>query len=129
MAKVGNSKGNTWLLFIGVVLILIGLYASIRTLVNLTVYDKYPTEGVLSFNSNSYQQKESDCTYEQIYYTQDNKPRPGTEEEIARDKKQQTTCLNNVAQARQNAKTNDITQSVIFLALGAGVLFLRKFLS
>jgi hypothetical protein len=125
-----KSKLPDWITFIGIVLLLLGVYASIRTVINMTLFEKYPTEGVISLNFSGqapYSQKESDCTYPQLYYMPDGRTtRPPSADEISVQKEQQQNCLASVAQARQNAKNNDIAQSLMFLFLGTGILVSRK---
>ncbi|QQG44156.1 MAG: hypothetical protein HYW86_04845 [Candidatus Roizmanbacteria bacterium] len=126
----GKSKMNAWITFIGVVLLLIGIYASVKTVVNLTLFEKYPQTGVLSINffgAPTYYQREQDCLYPQTYYTPDGqKTRQPNEEEKTREKNQQKICVEGVKEQRQTAKINDISQSLLFLFLGAGVLAARK---
>ncbi len=110
-------------------MLLVGLYATIRTVVNLTFFEKYPSEGVLTISPfmAPYGQREQDCLYSQTYYTQDGqKTRPPTAEEKQREKEQQSLCLSGLSEARKNAKVTDITQSATFLLLGTGVLIGRK---
>lgn len=124
-------KGNSWILFIGVILILIGSYALCRTLVNFVAFPKYPTTGVLTFNFSGYQaysQREEDCSIPVTYYTEDGKStRKPTDEEKEQDKISEQRCLSSVAEAREAAKVNDISQSSLFLFLGVGVIVFRKF--
>ncbi|MBI5412759.1 hypothetical protein HZA42_00225 [Candidatus Peregrinibacteria bacterium] len=103
----------------------------------MTMFDKYPATGIYSFSlfgsscqQPMYQQREQDCLYPITYYKQDGITiRPGTEEEIKRDTAQQQLCVSGVTEARGNAKVNDISQSLLYLILGAGILVSRKLLS
>lgn len=73
-----------------------------------------------------YQQREQDCMYPLSYSNMDGTMRPGTKEEIARDTAQQQICVSGVTEARNTAKVNDISQSLLYLILGAGILVCRK---
>lgn len=129
-----GKKTNQWILFVAVMLILFGIYGSVRTIINMVAFDKYPQEGVYpalpilsSRDYVPYYGREADCTlYPMIYYTKDGATRPATEEEKIQEKKQQENCLEQVRESREKAKINDISQSVLFLFLGAGVLIFRK---
>ncbi len=148
MKNQNDRKPNAWITLIGFVLLLIGLYSSIRTAVNLIVFPKYPTVSVLSFGSAGfYGPREEDCM---IY------PPPFTDEIVAtgntsinvgletieekkqlmeqkkmmedQAKKQQEACISGAVQMREQTKVNDISQSLLFLFLGGGVLLVRKYL-
>ncbi len=118
-----------WITFIGLILVLVGLYASARTVINLVAFEKYPQGGVLAFNFSGmtqYYQQERDCTYPQTYYGDGGKPRAATEDEQRNEQKQKENCLDGVKDTRNQAKINDISQSLLFLFLGLGVLATRK---
>ncbi len=125
-----DSKTNTWITFIGVILLLIGIYASVRTVINLKAFERYPQEGVVSFSFGgqpAYYQREEDCSYPRTYYdVTGQKTRPPTDEEKEQEKRDQKNCLSSVKDARERAKVNDISQSLLFLFLGVGVLTTRK---
>lgn len=122
-----------WVVFIGFVLFLIGMYASVRTIINIFSFDKYPQEGVLAFNLFNmgmmpYAQREQDCLLNPIiYYEENNKtPRLRTSEEAAQDELNKINCLSGIKESRDKAKTNDISQSLLFLFLGIGILSFKK---
>lgn len=126
-----ESKTNTWITFIGVILVLIGIYGSVRTIVNLKAFERYPQEGVLNFTlgmmQTYYPQREEDCSYPRTYYEANGqKTRSATDEEKAQEKRDEKNCLTGVKEARERAKVNDISQSLLFLFLGVGVLVSRK---
>lgn len=73
-----------------------------------------------------YTQREQDCLYPLTYYEVDGKIRPGTKEEIERDTAQQQICISGVAETRNTAKVNDVSQSLLYLILGAGILVFRR---
>ena len=124
-------NSNSWILCIGVLLLLIGIYALSRTIINIVAFPKYPTTGVISINFSGvspYTQKEGDCTYLRMYYKDDNKTtRLPTEEEKAQENLEIKNCLASVTEVRDEAKVNDISQSTLFLFLGIGILLFRKF--
>jgi hypothetical protein len=135
-----NKKQSQWLTFIGVILLLSGIYGIARTSINMLAFEKYPQEGVypaLPFLQTSYpvySQREGDCiaNYGIIYpvYDASGKPVKQTAEEKAEAQKQQDiqkqNCLDGVKESRDKAKINDISQSFLMLFLGAGVLVARK---
>lgn len=151
------KKTNQWILFIGVVLLLFGIYGLARTGINVFAFEKYPQEGVYppfpffqaSFPPVYYGGREEDCIVNNIYpplgyTTMPDLPelvgdgvsvkRPPTEEEKKAMEKQlkdqqilqQKSCLSGIKEAREKAKVNDLSQSVLFLFLGAGVLIARR---
>lgn len=114
--------------FIGIVLLLIGIYAAVRTTVNVFTFEKYPIDnGFFSFVFSPYQ-SEADCLNPQKYYTNDGKERTATEQEKQDAKVQEESCLSQVQDSRKSAKTNDISASILYLFLGAGILLTRKFM-
>ena len=125
-----TQKTAPWMLFVGVLLLLIGLYSASRTLINFFFFEKYPTYGVISLNFSgipAYSQKEQDCFYPQIYYTADGRTvRDATEAEKESEKAQKDNCIEGVKEVRNSAKVNDISQSLLFLFLGAGLIISRK---
>lgn len=123
---LGKSKAPAWITFAGVVLFLVGLYLAGRTAVNFLLFTRYPTSGVFPINTGSpvSYQKEEDCDFS--YYPQ-NPDRLLTDEEFAKEQMAQNElCLASVREGRNQAKANDISQSLFFLFLGAGILASRK---
>lgn len=111
------------------ILLLIGIFASARTAINLVLFEKYPSTGVLSF-TNNYMQREEDCMmnmYPAPYYDMDGKPREATKEEKEMAKRNEEVCTSNVKASREMAKNNDIGISLFFLFLGAGVFVGKRF--
>jgi hypothetical protein len=137
-------KDRPVLLFIGVILLLIGVYFSLRTIINFAAFEHYPQTGVdLSMPWKEYApvgyQREEDCEVSYIYtpslyYRADGvTPRPATKEEteLVEQQKQQyelqkQSCIAGVVEMRNVAKINDISQSLIFLLLGGAVLLYRR---
>lgn len=128
--ETAQGKANTFITLLGVILLLLGIFGSVRTAVNLVAFSKYPTSGIFTINLTGippYYQRESDCTYPQTYYTPDGKPRESTKEEKALAKQQEASCSTGVQNAREAAKTNDISTSLLFLFLGVGILSTKRF--
>lgn len=125
---ITKSKAGGVVTFLGLVLVLIGLYASLRTAINFLAFEKYPPAGVLTVNFSGYTsyQSERDCYSTQSYSTPDGKSRPATVEEKDNEKKQQDYCLESVKEARNSAKVTDIGQSISFLIIGLGVFLAKK---
>ena len=128
--RTPKSKAPIWITFIGLILVLIGLYATARTAINLVAFEKYPQGGVLPANFSGvpqYFSQERDCNYVQTYFTADGKTtREPKAKEKEDEKKQQQNCLEGVKDSLSQAKINDISQSLLFLFLGLGVLASRK---
>lgn len=125
-----KSSVPAWVTFIGLLLLLLGLYASGRTGVNFLLFPKYPTAGVLSLNFSgiaAYGPNEADCLRSQTYSDPAEPARPISNEEKFRQNQDQETCLSSVREARRASKVNDIAQSVLFLFLGLGTLFSRRY--
>lgn len=123
---------SSWITFIGIVFLLIGIFASARTIYNIATMPAYPQSGVLYFNTSGmvpYFQRASDCTQTQPYYGQDGTVRQPNEAEQKQQTMTQDNCLKGVTDAQQQAKTNDIGTSVFFVFLGLGVLLSRRFLN
>lgn len=131
--QITSKTVSPWILLIGLILLITGLYGAGRSVVNMTMFDKYPTTGVYSFSFFNgcqqpvYQQREQDCLYPLTYYKTDGITlREPTEGELQRDTAQQQICVGGVTEARDAAKVNDISQSLLYLVLGAGILVSRK---
>lgn len=132
--EITAKKVSPWILFVGFILLIIGLYGAGRIAVNVTVLDKYPTTGIYKLwdsgypydGKGMYTQREQDCLYPMTYSNPDGTLRPGTKEEIERDTAQQKICVDGVTETRNNAKVNDISQALFYLFLGAGILVSRK---
>lgn len=123
------KKLPAWITFISLVLLLIGIYGTARTLINLKFFEKYPTEGILTvpWSMPVYPQREQDCNYPQLYYQADGRTtRAATAEEKANETITLKNCLEGISEARNKAKINDISQSLLFLLLGTGLLAGRK---
>lgn len=124
-----NQAVKSWILFIGLVLLLLGIFGSLQTTINLLFLEKYPTNGVLNIGfTPSYYPRESDCFYPPAP-TFDPSGNPVQTFDNPSSKLQQETCLAGIAEDRQNAKANDISKSFLFLILGLGILTSPKYLS
>lgn len=134
-----DTKDRPALFFIGVLLLLVGLYGSFTTLVNILAFEKYPQHSIFSLSGNGGEygspQSEADCTasyYYQAptYYEGDsNVMREPTPQEVkdeaayeARLKGDEQNCISRVELSRKETMVTDISQSAIFLLLAFGVL-------
>lgn len=122
-----------WITFIGLVFLLLGIYATIRTVVNIALFEKYPTTGVVTFNLSGlppYFPREQDCYYpftpQPVPVDPSLSESPSTGDAKSQQDQQQKICLEGVKEARDMVKVNDITQSALFLFLGVGILASRK---
>ena len=115
------------IVFVGLVCLLLGIYASGRIYINSYVLDKYPTNGVLRVTSfPTYGQREDDCSFESPYFSAEGKMRPATEEELKIEQSQKDRCISSIHATRQQAKIEDIGTAAFFLFLGVGILLSKK---
>lgn len=128
-----TSLENKFSYFVGVlalVFLLLGAFGSVRTLTNVYLFEKYPNGGVLSFNNN-FMQREEDCqSYvgPLSYFDDKGQTRLATEDEKKMAEDQKQICLSSVAKSRENSKVNDISISLFYLFLGAGIFIGKKYL-
>lgn len=122
---------ETWLSFIALLFVLIGLYCAIHTAYNFTL-PQYPQVGVLSINTSGNPpavQRTSDCMYSQIYYEDDGKTlRAPTAGEKKQNQMDTQRCLRGISETRTAVKMSDINVSVLFLFVGLGLMFSPRFL-
>lgn len=118
-----NNTTVAWISFIGLILLLIGIYGSARTILNLALFPKYPTAGAISLNLSGFSSysgpREEDCMYMS--------PPPMGESPLFMEN-QKLSCISSVKASQEQAKMNDISQSALFLFLGIGILKSRKYL-
>lgn len=137
MAKTASVPSNTsatktktgmdkFILFVGVLAILLGLFSAFRVGLNYKLYPgKYPTTGL--FNPGYYGQREEDCLYPMgPYFTEKGMTRQPSVEETQLEKTNQDRCLSQVKEARRNTEISDLTTVAFFLFIGAGVLVSKK---
>jgi len=132
--EIKQSKTNAFISLLGLLLLLLGIYMSVRTGINLTFFKKYPTTGVLSigsafFGGMPYSQREEDCmmSYPQTYFDDKGQPRPATNDDKRMEEQQKKYCISGVEQAREASKINDISSSLLFVFLGMGVLIGKRY--
>lgn len=132
--EIKQTKANAFISLLGLLLLLFGIFMTVRTGVNLAFFKKYPTTGVLSigsafFGGMPYSQREEDCmmSYPQIYFNDKGQSRPATNDEKKMEVQQKKLCISGVEQAREASKINDISTSLLFVFLGAGVLIGKRY--
>lgn len=120
--------------YLSVLLLLVGMYTTARTAINLFVMKQYPSSGVLPVNlfsvaPNYYAPARlaNDCFYPQTYYGDAGSLRSPNEMERNQEKKQQEHCVNGLNEERENVKMNDMAVSAFFLTLGAGTVLAKKY--
>lgn len=130
-----NETVYVWISLIGFVVFLIGLYGTVRTAVNMYAFKSYPPTGVYSFSNMVYGPRKEDClmsNYFPMPVDPSGKPVKLTQEEEKQMKEQQKmqydSCIQSAESASNQAKVNDISQSLLFLVIGGGILAFRKFL-
>jgi len=129
-----TNKNHSWvekiINFLGYFFLLLGIYASIKTLYNhLYFKNKYPLIPVVSINPFSYYESEENC-YQQFsypYYDDKGKPRPPYKEEKEMQEKNLKICLERIKRQRQQTKQNDIWTSFMLVFLGVGILYTKGF--
>ena len=138
MENVENvRKERTWVNVIAFILLLLGIYGTVRTAINIVAFDKYPFGGVfpsipISFGNYqnmqpAYTQKEIDCMYLPTYYSPDGMTlREPNAIELANTQEQQKNCLESVKESRNSAKIKDISQSLPLLFMGLAIPSYRK---
>jgi hypothetical protein len=124
-----NNWPNKIINFIGWFILLLGIYATIKTSFNFVFYkNKYPTDPVIG-PSFLYPKYEEEC-YEQFnypLYNEKGEPRkPNKDEEIIREQ-QTKNCLKKIEKNREITKQNDIWISFMLVFLGGGILLTKKF--
>jgi len=130
VGKNGDSENKISQLFgyIAVILLLLGIYSSVRTVINMLAFEKYPTTSSLPFlGVPFYGPREEDCLTPFLYPQEDvvgSQMMP--EENKLAQEKQKEICLRGVMETRETAKVNDISKSLLLLFLGGGILFARK---
>lgn len=126
-----NSSVHSWVTFIGVILLLLGIFGLTRTFINLLAFEKYPTAGVINISfidgAPGYNVRESDCFFIPTP-TYDPSGNPIFDSNDPQSQLQQENCLKGQEEDRKNAKANDFSKSVLFLFLGLGTLVTTKFL-
>jgi hypothetical protein len=126
-----HTAAFNWVTFLGIFMLLIGLFATVRTVVNIYVLPQYPQSGVLAFSlggTQTYYQRESDCNYPPtLSYGPDGKPSAPSPEQNKIDEQNKANCLAGVKDNREQTKVNDIATAAMFLFVGGGLLFIRRF--
>lgn len=127
-----HSAAFNWVTFLGVFMVLIGLFATVRTVANIYLFPaQYPQAGVLAFSiggQQPYYQKETDCNYPPtLSYGPDGKPEAPNPEQAKIDTQNKANCLAGVKDNREQAKISDIATAIMFLFVGAGLLVMRRF--
>lgn len=128
-----DRKVQSWFLFVGVIMLLIGIYATLRTGINLFAYKNYPSGGVIPLNFSGmpfYSQNEEDCYNLPPIMTDRSVQEDGSSALSVQEQRQLDikSCLTSITKERDNSKTNDIAQSSLFLFMGLGLIIARKFL-
>ena len=139
MAEVPMSKVSNWMFFLGLLLLLMGLYGFIRILHVQARSVPYPSAGVLpptvllpGLGANFYS-RESECEpYPQIYYDYDSTGKQTAREANQEEVKvaQQTTarCIAGFEEDRSKQRQRDRNQSAFLSFVGLGLIFGRRFL-
>ena len=115
---------------IGSIVLLVGLYCSIKIGVNSIIFDRYPTTGVLQIASfPMYSQREEDCDFSTPYYSYEGKPRSATEAEVKIETEQAERCMSSIQETRRVSFIQDIGTAAFFLFMGIGILISKRFIT
>lgn len=125
--KTTENKFSYFVSILALIFLLLGLYSSVRTALNLYLFEKYPSGGVLSFNS-WYGEREEDCAYPMQYFDMKGEVRPASADEEKMATEQKEICLTRVEKTREAAKVNDVSVSLFYLFLGVGIFVGKKFI-
>jgi hypothetical protein len=129
-----KNKNNSWpekvINFLGWFILLVGIYAVIKTTYNhLYLKNNYPLTPVINLNIFSYPDFEENC-YQQFsypYYDDKGKPRPPFKEEKEMQEKNLKICLERIKKQREQTKQNDVWISFMLVFLGGGILYTKRF--
>lgn len=128
--------------FIGVLLLLAGVYGALR-IIHVSVRKvPYPSSGVLPstvlfgsanlsfFSANlSFFGRESECDpHPQTYYDKDSNSRPPTDEEKAVEERVSLRCRRGFDEDRAKTKQYDRNLSAFLVFVGGGLILSRRFL-
>ncbi|GAB4218736.1 MAG: hypothetical protein Fur009_1230 [Candidatus Microgenomates bacterium] len=129
MKKNDNNWPNKIINFLGWLILLLGIYATIKTSFNFIYFkNKYPTDPVLGPNF-SYPKYEEEC-YEQFNYPLYNEKGLPREPDKAEEKIRRENiknCLKKIEKNRELTKQNDIWTSFMLIFIGAGILVTKRF--
>ncbi|GIW62302.1 MAG: hypothetical protein KatS3mg090_0128 [Patescibacteria group bacterium] len=114
--------------FIGWFILLLGIYAVLKTTFNILYYEKYPTDPVIGFGI-SYPRYEEECYDQNNYplYNEKGEIRSPSEQEKRIFQENVKRCLDKLEKNRQINKLNDIWFSFMLVFLGGGILFTKRF--
>lgn len=129
-----KSTVGHWMFFLGVLLLLAGLYGTLR-IIHVSVRKvPYPSSGVLpstilfgSANLTSFG-RESECDqFPQTYYDKDGVPRPPTDEEKAIEELISLRCRRGFDEDRSKTKQYDRNLSAFLIFVGGGLVLATRF--
>lgn len=126
-------RNNSWILFLSILALLIGLFCLVRVGLNLTMFPTYPVGGVFPIFQPSYLPttvSESSCnTSSQVYYDAQGMPTSTpSEAEKAQSEQSEKLCVQNVVDTRNAVRGNDFGTTALFLFLGLSLLGIRRFI-
>lgn len=119
-------------MFVGVLLLFMGVFGALRVGINSFAYPVYPFDGVIPNNvlitSTFYPtyQRASDCTNTSPSYDQNGNIASPSPEEEKLNKKNEANCLTILATDRVRARTYDIAVSAFLIFLGTGLIVATK---
>jgi len=127
-----KNNNNSWIEkiinFLGWFILLLGIYAAIKTSFNIFYYKKYPVDPVIG-PAFFYPKYEEECYEQNNYplYDEKGKLRKPTSEEEKIRKENINNCINKINKQREITKQNDMWTSFMLVFLGVGILYTKKF--
>lgn len=120
--EYNHAQKNQLINFLGIILLLAGIYGLALSTVNTIAFSRYPTEGVysLSLKGSSYNKREEDCRIIKDLGKIDNL----TEEKQAAIKSNLDICWGGIVQERKKIQIWDFTQSAILFVLGISIFLI-----
>lgn len=139
MAEVTVTRVSNWMFFLGLLLLLMGVYGFARILHVQVRSVPYPSAGVYppTFltpgNNNVFYTRESECEpYPQVYYDFDSTgkqtPREANEQELMVAEQTMSRCIAGFEEDRAKQKQRDKNQAAFLSFVGLGLILSRRFL-
>lgn len=132
-----RTRVTDWMFFLGLLLLLMGLYGELRIMHVTSKGVPYPSAGVLPSNilfdrpNVGAFNHESDCNpYPQLYFENDLKtPRQPTMEESTQQEQLKMRCIDAFNEDRSKTLQYDRNQSAFLLFVGLGLIISRSLIN
>ncbi len=125
-------RNNSWILFLSITSLLVGIFCLARISLNLLIFPTYPVSGVLPIFQPTYipvSTPVSSCNMSQVYYDQQGMPTTTpSEAEKKQSEQSKEQCIQNIVETRNATLLNDLGTTGFFLFLGLVLLGIRRFI-